>query len=93
MALIVEFESEGGAWRAKVPSMPEIVGQGSTKEEARDDARQKAAAWLTEHATVTEKHGFYFVHCESLDVSNQGETLQEAKEILQETLFLYLSDD
>jgi predicted RNase H-like HicB family nuclease len=94
MALIVTLEQEAsGAWRATVPSIPEVVGGGASKDEARDDARRKAALWLTENATVSQKHGFYFVHCESLDVSNQGETLQEAKDGLEETLFFFLSDD
>ena len=47
----------------------------------------------TQRAEITHKNGWVFVHCPELDVSNQGETLQEAQAGLQETLFLYLSDD
>jgi predicted RNase H-like HicB family nuclease len=94
MALALEYTQDvTGTWRAVAPSIPEIQGLGITQEEARDQARQKAAEWLTDHATLTEKPGWFFLHCESLDVSNQGETLQEAREGMIETLFLYLSDD
>jgi predicted RNase H-like HicB family nuclease len=94
MALTLQYTQEpDGSWKAHAPSMPEAQGSGATKEEARDKARQKAAEWLTENATLTQKNGWFFLHCESLDVSNQGETLQEAKDGLVETLFLYLSDD
>jgi predicted RNase H-like HicB family nuclease len=94
MALFLEYiQDPDGTWRAIAPSMPEARGLGNTQEEARDNARQRAAEWLTENATLTEKPGWFFLHCELLDVSNQGETLQEAKEGMIETLFLYLSDD
>ena len=94
MALALQYTQDpNGTWRAVAPSMPEAQGRGETQEEARDQARQKAAEWLTDNATLTEKPGWFFLHCEQLDVSNQGETLQEVREGMIETLFLYLSDD
>lgn len=94
MALFIEVTKEpDGLWHAHAPSMPEAQGLGQSPEEARDQARIAAAQILVDSAEVTERDGWFFVHCLDLDMSNQGETLEEAKEGLRESLFLYLSDD
>lgn len=94
MALAIELTKEAdGRWRAQAPSMPEAQGWGESREEARDQALNAAAQILADGAEVTERDGWVFVYCTELDISNQGETLEEAKESLKEALFFYLADN
>ncbi|MBC8032290.1 MAG: hypothetical protein H7Z16_19560 [Pyrinomonadaceae bacterium] len=94
MALFIEVTMEpDGLWHAHAPSWPEAQGQGQSREEARDLALNAAAQILVDQAEVTERDGWFFVHNTDLDMSNQGETLEEAKEALKGSLFWYLSGD
>jgi predicted RNase H-like HicB family nuclease len=94
MPLAVELAKEAdGRWRALVPTMPEITAHGATEEEARDRARSRAAQLLAERADITRKGEWYFAHSPEIDVSNQGETVEEARQGLREALEFYLSDD
>jgi predicted RNase H-like HicB family nuclease len=79
--------------RTKPLRCPKPRGQGQSAEEARDQALDAAAQILADGAEVTERDGWFFVLLRDLDLSNQGQTLEEAKENLKETLFFYLSDD
>jgi len=94
MSLAIEVAMEpDGLWHAQVPTMPGAKGVGKSREDAREQALSAAAQILVDGAEVTERDGWFFVHCLDLDMSNQGETLEEARESLKESIFLYLSDD
>jgi predicted RNase H-like HicB family nuclease len=87
------IEETPGAWRAEVPSLPGIVAHGSSQDEARERARESAAAHLAARAHISWRDGWCFAHCLEMDVNNQGETEEEAREGLREHLLYYLSDD
>ena len=81
MRYIVLVECENGLYRARIPSLPGLLAEGTTLEEALKGARQEATSYLSRVAVATIEVDLPALHLSSaqawLDAAGTFEGDQE----------------